>query len=124
MIHDRVRCGTFFRHIPNWQDKQFCICGEVESVSHILLECKKSKQKYVWKEVKKTWAKLTKRRWKKLTLNDIMTIGSIRIKNENNVNNELVMEVLVMLVTSAIWSIWRTVIIEFSTMLLKPKVFR
>ena len=107
MIHDRVRCGTFFQHIPNWQDKQFCSCGEVESVSHILLECKKSKQKYVWKEVKKAWTKLTKRRWKKLTLNDIMTIGSIRIRNDNNTNNELATEVLVTLVTSAIWSIWK-----------------
>ena len=33
--------------------------------------------------------------------------GSKRIKNENNVNNELVTEVLVTLVTSAIWSIWK-----------------
>ena len=30
MIHNKVRCGKFFAHIPNWQDKQFCTCGEVK----------------------------------------------------------------------------------------------
>ncbi|TBU21071.1 hypothetical protein BD311DRAFT_605312, partial [Dichomitus squalens] len=36
LLHDRVRCGKYFKHIPGWEDKQYCQCGEIENPEHIL----------------------------------------------------------------------------------------
>lgn len=107
MIHNRIKCGKFFQHIPNWQEKQFCMCGEVESIEHILLKCKESKQGKVWKEVRKIWKKITSLKWKKLSIQDIMGIGSIRLNKAKNKNKELMTEVMKTLVTTAVWSIWK-----------------
>ena len=105
MIHNRIKCGKFFKHIPNWQEKQFCRCGQIESIEHILLECKESKQKSLWKVVKRTWKKLTGLKWKKLTIDDILAIGSI--KPSKSKDRILTKEVFTTLVTTAIWSIWK-----------------
>ena len=105
IIHNRIKCGKYFRFIPNWQEKQYCCCGEIESIEHILLRCKKSKQRKVWKEVKKTWKKTTKRKWKRLSVLDIMGIGSVNLKGEKDNTNAK--EILITLVTTAAWSIWK-----------------
>ena len=105
IIHNRIKCGEFFQHIPMWQDKQFCMCGQIESIEHILLECTESKQQELWKEVKKIWEKITKIEWKRISMNDILGIGSIRLEGGND--KKLVKEVLITLVTTAIWSIWK-----------------
>lgn len=101
IIHNRVKCGNFFKYIPNWQEKQFCVCGKVENIDHILLECKKSKQRHLWKKVKKLWKKITGRKWKRLSIKDIMTVGSIKIENK------LTKEIFITMITTAVWTIWK-----------------
>ena len=59
MIHGRVKCGSFFRHIPNWQEKEFCSCGASESIEHILVLCEKSGQQELWKLVGEKWKQET-----------------------------------------------------------------
>lgn len=40
MVHGRSPCGTMFsKWGPGWEDLQFCTCGAVESMEHILTEC-------------------------------------------------------------------------------------
>ena len=107
MIHNKIRCGKFFTYIPNWQDKQFCECGQVESIEHILLECEDSKQDETWKEVKKTWKRITDSDMKDISIDDILAIGSIKIKDHKSGKTELTSEVLRTLIATAIWSIWK-----------------
>ena len=108
MIHDRIKCGKFFKHIPNWQDKQFCVCGKVENIEHILIECIENKQKSLWKLVKKTWKKLTNLKWKKITELDIMSIGTVSVKRRKGQETDLINEILVTLVSTAVWTIWKS----------------
>ena len=108
MINDRIKCGKFFKHIPNWQDKQFCVCGKVENIEHILIECIENKQKSLWKLVKKTWKKLTNLKWKKITELDIMSIGTVSVKRRKGQETDLINEILVTLVSTAVWTIWKS----------------
>jgi endonuclease/exonuclease/phosphatase family metal-dependent hydrolase len=106
LIHDRIKCGKFFQHIPNWQDKQFCKCGQVENMEHILLQCKENNQEKLWKKVKKIWKLITNLKWKTLNIEDIMGVGSLKVKG-NTTNKELRTEVLITLITTAVWSLWK-----------------
>ncbi|KAG8896842.1 hypothetical protein FRC01_011602, partial [Tulasnella sp. 417] len=40
MIHGRTRCGTMFsKWGGEWEDLQYCECGAIESIEHILTQC-------------------------------------------------------------------------------------
>ena len=40
IIHNKVKCGTFFLKYQGWEDKANCIkCGEIEDIEHILEGC-------------------------------------------------------------------------------------
>lgn len=39
-FHERTVCGPFFRHWGGeWEERQFCSCGEMETLQHILNGC-------------------------------------------------------------------------------------
>ena len=37
LMHGRIRRGEYFKHIKNMEDEQFCPCGEIETIDHVLL---------------------------------------------------------------------------------------
>ena len=53
LIHNCHKVGNWFKKIPNWQDKAICECGEIETIDHILTECKLNKSEDIWQEAKK-----------------------------------------------------------------------
>lgn len=55
LTHDKLRCGNYFRHIPSWEEKQMCVCGEIETPYHILLECQNRHPKVIWQRIKEIW---------------------------------------------------------------------
>ena len=75
IIHGRIKCGTFFRFIPGWQEKEFCACGASESIEHILLMCEESGQNELWKLMKDKLEKETGVRIGTITMGMIMGIG-------------------------------------------------
>ncbi|KAJ7609550.1 ribonuclease H-like protein [Mycena polygramma] len=57
-IHGAHRVGKFWTNIPGYEDRATCeACGEVESLEHILLECKCPGQADIWKLASELWAK-------------------------------------------------------------------
>ena len=53
IIHRRLRCGKWFANIKNCEDKQYCNCNEIETIDHILLECKENGLDKIWEWVGK-----------------------------------------------------------------------
>ncbi|RDX52284.1 hypothetical protein OH76DRAFT_1345381 [Lentinus brumalis] len=48
-LHDALRVGTYWEHIPGYEQRAVCqVCGMVDSLEHILLECDAPGQKTVW----------------------------------------------------------------------------
>ena len=106
MIHNRIKCGAFFRFIPEWNDKEFCRCGATESVGHILTKCKESRQKELWTLIGKIWEKETKSKFKRPSIIDIMAIGNIKIKTKG-MKEKSGSNLYKTLVTTASWTIWK-----------------
>ena len=107
MIHGRIKCGPFFRFIPNWQEKEFCSCGASETIAHILLMCKDSGQEEVWKIVKKKWKQETGDKINRVNIGIIMGIGSIKVKRTKYLNETLSTKLMKKLVTLTTWVIWK-----------------
>ncbi len=57
-LHDAIRVGTYWEHIPGYEQRAVChVCGVTESLEHILLECTTPGQKTVWELVNHTLAR-------------------------------------------------------------------
>ncbi|KAH9848642.1 hypothetical protein C2E23DRAFT_871116 [Lenzites betulinus] len=48
-LHDALRIGRYWAHIPMYEERENCaLCGEEESLEHILLECRCNAVRVVW----------------------------------------------------------------------------
>lgn len=49
ILHKAYRCGPFWKNIPSFEHCQYCShCHVIDSMEHILTECKAKGQKDVW----------------------------------------------------------------------------
>ncbi|KAJ7670166.1 hypothetical protein DFH06DRAFT_981264, partial [Mycena polygramma] len=56
-IHGAHRVGKFWTNIPGYEDRATCqSCGELESLEHILFECRCPGQSEIWKLARELWA--------------------------------------------------------------------
>ena len=107
MIHNRLKCGKFFRYIENLKDREFCTCGETETPEHILLHCKESEVENFWKEIEKIWKMTTKINWIHPTKGIMTGIGTIIFSNEEGQKLIQITERYKTMVTQGIWIIWK-----------------
>ena len=107
MIHGRIKCGPFFRFMPNWQEKEFCACGASETIEHILLLCEESGQKELWDVVKEMWKKETGVEMIQVNIGLIMGIGCLEIENSKKMEQKAATELFRKLVLITIWVIWK-----------------
>ncbi|KAF7798072.1 hypothetical protein EIP86_009286 [Pleurotus ostreatoroseus] len=48
-MHNALRCGSYWEHIPGYEDRALCpSCGVVESAPHMLLECDVPGARLIW----------------------------------------------------------------------------
>ncbi|KAJ3803537.1 ribonuclease H-like domain-containing protein, partial [Lentinula aff. lateritia] len=115
ILHDRIKCGKYFANMTSaeWKQRQFCECGEIESIEHILLKCKLNNAKTTWKELEQTWRNIDNKGYKvpKISIGLIMGLSVIKYNTGNgrkdftedkNVSNRLKT-----LISTAIWYIWK-----------------
>lgn len=80
-MHERVRCGKYFEKIPGLEERQYCKCGEIESLEHILLDCQENETEMVWKLAKETWEKVSPqgKEWPPPTIGLIRGLGTMSL---------------------------------------------
>jgi hypothetical protein len=110
MIHDSNRCGEYFKHFK--PEAQYCECGEVESMNHIILECNKTHQRKIWEYIEKIWEQVRKmakneKRWEKPLIGLIRGIGAIRIRSAKGKIEKGLTRLCKILITEAVWIIWK-----------------
>ena len=105
----RLRCGTYFKNIPGWSDKQHCSCGMVETPEHIFFECKENGSIKVWKEVRKLWKKLDPlNRWIRPSRKLLPALAGMKFNNKGNQDiNKTETTRYITFVSTAIWTIWK-----------------
>ncbi|KAF8867744.1 hypothetical protein CPB84DRAFT_1637079, partial [Gymnopilus junonius] len=107
MIHGKIKCGSFFRHMPKWQDRQFCPCGQIEDIDHITLHCEKSGPRFM-EYLSKIWVCLTKKPFQTPTYGTLMGIGTIQVDKKNGQSDATLTEIHHTMITLAAWTLWKT----------------
>jgi ribonuclease HI/exonuclease III len=105
-IHGRNKCGKFFRNIPSMEHLQWCECGEIETIEHILLHCERFKVEEMWKEIEQIWNKSAKTKWIQPSIGIILGIGTIQIKEKKKVDAAETKRYRIM-ISEAAWTIWK-----------------
>lgn len=82
MMHGHIKCGSWFRNMPQWEQKQYCPCRQIEEMEHILLSCDQSKMEQLWTLIDKIWHEMTGMQFVKPTMGVILGIGSVIIRKK------------------------------------------
>ncbi|KAG1777131.1 hypothetical protein EV702DRAFT_1179550 [Suillus placidus] len=85
MLHSAYKIGEYWEKIPNFEQRGKCgLCGDTETMEHILLECTKSTAKeMVWAAAKTLWLKREKS-WLEIMVGSIMGCNLAKFKDERN----------------------------------------
>ncbi|KAH9916626.1 uncharacterized protein B0H18DRAFT_884659, partial [Fomitopsis serialis] len=83
-IHGGLKCGEFWLKIPNYEDRAQCsFCGALESISHILFECRATGQKVIWGIAASIWKKKNLP-WNTPTMESIHGLGLAKWTDSKN----------------------------------------
>ncbi|KAH9938235.1 uncharacterized protein B0H18DRAFT_1080996 [Fomitopsis serialis] len=75
-MHQAFKIGSFWSKIPGYEARGSCpVCGEVESISHILLTCQAIGRELVWSLARSLWERKGLP-WSVPSLADILGIGT------------------------------------------------
>ncbi len=109
-IHDGYMLGTHWLR-PNMsaemQTRAVCsVCGECETMSHIVLECRAVGQELIWALLKETW-RLTKATWHEPCWGTVFGAACAVIMNETGTRMKALEELWCILCTEALHLIWK-----------------
>ena len=76
-MHETQKIGHFWTHIQGYEDRQYCpTCGTIESMDHILINCRAGPTHTIWNLAKESWPQENPR-WPEITMGTILGCGSI-----------------------------------------------
>ncbi|KIK62321.1 hypothetical protein GYMLUDRAFT_110534, partial [Collybiopsis luxurians FD-317 M1] len=107
ILHDRLKVGKFWKHIPTCEGRQNCqYCGEVDNIDHILLNCKCPHRALIWDLAQSLWP-AEYGPWPEISLGSI--IGCSLIKFHDQKQNPLpqAQRLFTILVTECAHLIWK-----------------
>ncbi|KAJ7497835.1 hypothetical protein B0H11DRAFT_1696870, partial [Mycena galericulata] len=108
LINDAHRIGKFWTHIPGFEDRAEChACGEVESMEHILLNCRKPGRAKVWELAETLW-KSKHPKWPTLSMGTLMGCALTVFTDENGRILPGANRLYRIIITESIYLIWKT----------------
>jgi ribonuclease HI/exonuclease III len=107
VTHGRIKCGKFFKHVPGMEEKQYCECGEIESIDHILIYCDRHKAKELWKEINKIWTQTTEEQWPTVSPGIIRGLGTVKFRDKDGKDQLEKEKLYKILVSTTIWTVWK-----------------
>ncbi len=109
-IHDGYMVGTHW-HRPNMsaelQSRATCaVCGECETLTHIILECEAKGQSIIWQLLKRTWS-LTGVEWKEPCWGTTLGAACTIFKTQDGQRKPATEKLWCILCTEALHLIWK-----------------
>ncbi|TFY53337.1 hypothetical protein EVJ58_g9508 [Rhodofomes roseus] len=107
-LHDALKIGNFWTHIPGYEDRAECRkCGTRESLAHIIAECGQPGQGLIWAMTGALWRKKAKA-WTKPSVDDVLAAGLGRYSRpENSKPKEDLARLWRIVVPEAAYLIWK-----------------
>ncbi|KAH6904578.1 hypothetical protein BKA70DRAFT_1373392 [Coprinopsis sp. MPI-PUGE-AT-0042] len=107
-IHEGHKMGRYFEHIPNSEEMMSCsLCDtEVESMHHVLFECRGTGQEFVWKLFNETWDR-TGIESPFISIGLVMGLGLVNILNAEGATIKGLTRLFRILVSEATHLIWQ-----------------
>jgi ribonuclease HI len=110
LTHNRHKVGPWFTHIPGWEEKATCECGELETMNHILFICQLNKQESMWDAAERFWYKTGTIDWVKPSIDLIKALGAIKLTNRMTMISapKWANDKYIELISETAWIIWTT----------------
>ncbi|KAF7976795.1 hypothetical protein HWV62_5646, partial [Athelia sp. TMB] len=107
-MHRSYKIGQYWRNIPGWEHREKCqVCGEEESMEHILLECDDPSREAVWDLAKNLWEKKAKK-WPELrNIGHILACTLAEIKDDEGKGIRGASRLYRIIITESAHLIWR-----------------
>ncbi|KAF6745619.1 ribonuclease H-like protein [Ephemerocybe angulata] len=104
-LHEGYKVGKYWKYID--EDRLRCqpCNAEIESMEHIIQECRVSGQETVWKLAKEAWSH-TGIQWPEVTFDLILGIGSVEIKGRDGKIRDGRTRLFQILITESAYLIW------------------
>ncbi|KIK20433.1 hypothetical protein PISMIDRAFT_61391, partial [Pisolithus microcarpus 441] len=111
ITHNVLKVGNFFKNIPSLEHLQNCPhCKLLETPKHILLKCKENKAPFLWAKITKLLRRTDEEtEWLIPTIEMIQSPNLIKLHCNQGDNLTKDKEKLYqILITEAIWLLWKT----------------
>jgi len=107
-MHEIHKCGPYWHKMGNPENRAECsMCGEEESLDHILFRCNESPCRQVWARARAMTERKTREWPRDLDIYTVMGIGFIRIKNDQGKRLKGTERLLQIVITEAAHTIWK-----------------
>jgi hypothetical protein len=108
ILHNSYKIGDYWQQMQNYEHRGKChLCGELETMEHILLECEESPAKtIIWQQTEKLWC-CRDPEWPTIKFGAIMGSQAIEFRNSNNKKSKGRTRLFQILVTEAAHLIWK-----------------
>lgn len=109
ITHNALKCGDFFRHIPNLEHHKNYTCSNLETPTHILLECNENHIPQTWTYLVDLLKKIDEKTgWRTPNIHEILTPGILKIAHEKrDMMAKEKMTLYQTLVMETTWMLWK-----------------
>lgn len=115
LLIGRIRCGSYWKHIPGYEDRQWCKACEThgereveESINHLWLGCQHNSQSNAWEYTRWLWNKTSKKPMPYPSIGLIRGSTAITLIDGTNTPAHTDSTRMRLLVTITCWAIWKT----------------
>jgi hypothetical protein len=107
-IHNAFKIGNFWTKIPEYEQRANCsLCGEVEDMDHILVDCPNSLPcKIIWNLAKMVW-EMKGEKWEKMTFGKIMGCNLLSLKNQKGKPKKGKNRLYTIIISESAFLIWK-----------------
>ncbi len=108
LIHDTHKCGTYWSKMANYEERGICAsCEMVETMNHILFECKANQCDLIWKTTREICERKNIPWPQSLDTTTIMALPLLKVKTNTGKTRQGATHLFLITVSECAFLIWK-----------------